>query len=418
MPGTTQPSPAAEGGANPNEPVAPVEQYPKGPTPATPTANFPFPQNRDLPHCNTPTRYSNDDVMRAFEVWKRETVTAQGANGALRIQRLASDPVIDGDMHSTVSEGIAYGMLIAVYMNDQDLFDQLWRYEQQWLAPTGLMHWHISSAGDHVRGSGAASDADEDMAWALLMADRQWGGNGSLDRSYMDLARELIQRMWEHEVLDGKLFLPGDSWGDWNTTNVSYFTPNYYKAFAEASGNQGWNEVATTSYDVMNASLNDRNGNASNGLVPAWSTSNGDPNGGVWGPGQSAPTHYQYDSCRTPFRIGLDYCFNGDQRAYDYVQKTSTFFSNIGVANMTDGYELNGTPRPQFSGLSAAFVGPAGVGAMSDPKYQQFLDDAYDRLQTGELLVGGAYYDLSWTIISLLMMTGNFLDYTKIEPVR
>ena len=30
--------------------------------------------------------------------------------------------------NSTVSEGIGYGMLLAVYMNDQTLFDGLWKY--------------------------------------------------------------------------------------------------------------------------------------------------------------------------------------------------------------------------------------------------------------------------------------------------
>ncbi len=419
-PGNATASPAPTQG--PNEPSEaessePEPLIPLGPTPANDTANFPFPQNRELPNCQLPTRFSNDDVMAAFEKWRDDTVTSEGANGAVRIQRLESDPVIAGDVHSTVSEGIAYGMLIAVYMNEQEMFDGLWRYEQQWLNDTGLMHWHISSAGDRVIGNGAASDADEDIAWALIMADRQWGGGGSLDSSYVDLARGLIDQIWQHEILDGKLFLPGDSWGGWDSVNISYFTPNYYRAFAEVTGNQGWNDVVQTSYDTMFNSLNDANGNATNGLVPAWSTSEGQPNGGVWGPDQQAPTHYQYDSCRTPFRIGLDYCFNGEEQARQYVQMTSGFFSGIGVANMTDGYELNGSPRPQFGGLSAAFVGPAGVGAMSDPAHQQFVDDAYDALKGLDLLVGGAYYDESWTVLALLMMTGNFLDYTAIDPL-
>ncbi len=413
-PSAEQPAGEPTEGAEASEPEPMI---PLGPTPANETANFPFPQNREPPNCALPTRFSNDDVMAAFEKWRDDTVTGDGANGALRIQRLESDPVIEGDVHSTVSEGIAYGMLIAVYMNEQELFDQLWRYEQQWLNDTGLMHWHISSGGDRVVGNGAASDADEDMAWALVMADRQWGGGGSLGTNYIDLARGIIDQIWQHEVLDGKLFLPGDSWGDWYSVNISYFTPNYYRTFAEVSGNQGWNDVVQTSYDTMYNALNSENGNASNGLVPAWSTSEGQPNGGVWGPDQQAPTHYQYDSCRTPFRIGLDYCFHGEQRAYDYVQMTSGFFSGIGVANMTDGYELNGNPRPQFGGLSAAFVGPAGVGGMSDTAHQLFVDEAYEALSGLDLLVGGAYYDESWTVLALLMMTGNFLDYTQIQPL-
>ena len=31
-------------------------------------------------------------------------------------------------------------------------------------------------------------------------------------------------------------------------------------------------------------------------------------------------------------------------------------------------------------------------------------------------MIGGAYYDDSWAVMSLLMMTGNFLDYTAIQP--
>jgi endo-1,4-beta-D-glucanase Y len=301
-------------------------------------------------------------------------------------------------------------------MGDQALFDGLWKYSQQWLNDTGLMHWLVSSDGTRVLGSGAASDADEDIAWALVMADRQWGGNGSLEDSYSNLATTMIQRVWDHEIVDGKLLKAGDSWGGWDSANVSYFMPNYYRVFAEVSGNQGWLDVVATSYDTMYNSLNEENGNAQNGLVPAWSTSDGQPNGGVWG-GSDAPTHYQYDSCRTPFRIGVDYCLRGEPLAYDYVQLTSAFFAGIGVANMTDGYELDGTPRPQFSGLSAAFVGTA-VGAMSNPAFATFLDEAYEAVRGLDLLVGGAYYDESWTVLSLLMMTGNFLDYTQLEPLQ
>jgi endo-1,4-beta-D-glucanase Y len=355
-------------------------------------------------------------VVAAFEKWKADTVTSDGANGHLRVKR-PSEPGLDPD--STVSEGIAYGLLIAVYMDDQNLFDELWQYEQQHLDGNGLMDWYINAGGDQVLGGGAASDADEDMAWALVMADQQWGGSGSLDRSYGDHARETIDKVWQHEVIDGKLLKPGDTWGDWGTVNVSYFMPNYYRVFAQVSGNDGWNDVVVTSYDTMENTLNDDNGNTQNGLVPAWATSDGNPNAGVWG-GGDAPTNYQYDSCRTPFRIGVDYCLQGEPRALDYVQKTTGFFAGVGVANIVDGYELDGSPRPEFGPdrQSAAFIGPAGVGAMSMPEQQAFVDDAYNAVKGLDLLVGGTYYEESWTVLSLLMMTGNFLDYTQQAPLE
>ena len=55
---------------------------------------------------------------------------------------------------------------------------------------------------------------------------------------------------------------------------------------------------------MLQAALNAANGNADNGLVPAWSTPAGVP---MAPPGK--PTNYQLDSCRTPFRIAQDYCW-------------------------------------------------------------------------------------------------------------
>jgi hypothetical protein len=189
-----------------------------------------------------------------------------------------------------------------------------------------------------------------------------------------------------------------------------------------------WDDVILTSYDTLMAALKPANMNEANGLVPAWSTSTG--NAVTPSPGANQPFHYQYDSCRTPFRIGIDWCLTGETRAQSYVGKTSSFFSGVGADRIVDGYNLNGTPRnehgpalPASGGLtpaqqSAAFLGPAAVGAMSNPSYQTFVDAAYARLVMRQSFVGGRYYDQSWMVLSLLMLTGNFLDYTAIQPVR
>ena len=73
------------------------------------------------------------------------------------------------------------------------------------------MNWAIASDGTGVPGKGAATDADEDIAFALLMADRQWGSAGSLN--YLNLAKAQINNIWLHEIVDSKLAGPGDSWG-------------------------------------------------------------------------------------------------------------------------------------------------------------------------------------------------------------
>jgi endo-1,4-beta-D-glucanase Y len=398
----------------PDANVAPT----RGPTAPHDGMNFPFPQNRQSSNCVYPDGYRNEDVMAAYTQWKTDTVTSSGANGFLRVQRPNEHGL---DPNSTVSEGIGYGMLIAVYMGDQTVFDGLWKYEQQHLNMDGLMDWYIKADGTGVgvmpSGIGPATDADEDMAVALVMADKQWGGKGSLGMNYLDYAKGQIAAIWNHEILNSNSILPGD-WGREGQTpvNISYFAPAYYRLFEkiDTDTTHNWGAVITSCYTTLMSALNSSSKNQSNGLVPAWSTPQGAPNPGALGVGQTAPTNYQYDSCRTPFRIGLDWCWSAQSSAKAYVALTSNFFSGIGVAVMVDGYNLDGTPSPQYGDhRSASFVGPAGVGAMSSAVYQSFLDQAYAAVATRTMLAGGTYYDDSWMVMSLLMMTGNFLDYTS-----
>jgi hypothetical protein len=58
---------------------------------------------------------------------------------------------------------------------------------------------------------------------------------------------------------------------------------------------------------------------------------------------------------------------------------------------------------------SAVFVGGVAVAAMHDERYRSLLEACYARLATGQLLARSRYYNLSWTVLSLMMLTGNFV---------
>lgn len=427
----------------------------RGPEPPANGTNFPFPQNRQSNNCVYPSGYSNVDVQNAYAKWKADLVTSNNADGYMRVQRTATDG-IDAcrPLGSTVSEGIGYGMLLAVYMNDQSLFDNLWLYEQKNLDSNGLMNWAPDGSGNGC--SNGATDADEDMAFALLMADKQWGGQGMLPQSYKQTAITQIQTIWAKEIFDWSWVSAGDEFGNNTNINISYLAPAYYRAFAAAdpltcpqgttvaqASTQQWGDAGNSfcdrwwgvldeAYVSIGDALNSTNGNASDGLVPGWcNDSNGASPGNVSGPTvcsavsdeSNEPFNYQYDACRTPFRIGLDWCWNGEPRAQAYLAQISSFFSGVGAANIVDGYALDGSPDPQTPmladggvALAAPFVGPAGVGAMSAGTYQQLVNDAYTLVAGDDLFVGGEYYASSWTVMSLLMMTGSFLDYTQETP--
>lgn len=378
-------------------------------------ARFPFPHNQRLAHCCYPTKANSEDVTRAFQAWKREIVTSEGAGGYLRTLRPDTP---DGVARSTVSEGIAYGMLIAVMLDEQPLFDGFWQYARLWFNANGLMDWYIAPDGSKRLGVGAASDADEDMAWALLMAERQWGGRGSLPETYASYRARLIDCVYRFEVDQAKhldMFLPGDDWRGRDVFNPSYFAPNQYRNFGQVSGETAaWQRVVDVGYATLNKSLNTKSGNQDNGLVPAWCTSQGEPVEAFPG----ALQNFQYDSARTPFRLAQDWAFHQEPRAREYLAKVSRFFAGVGADAIVDGYGLNGEPCPDPHSQrpnpgSAVFVGSAAVGAMHDARYQAFIDHAYARVREGKLLARSRYYNLSWTVLSLLMLTGNFVEFPE-----
>lgn len=372
---------------------------------------YPFPHNLRLAHCAYPDRADHHDVTRTLAAFKAEILTREGARGFVRTRRPDTP---DGVANSTVSEGIAYGMLIAVMTDERELFDDLWGYAQCFINKSGLMDWYIAPDGERALGVGAATDADEDMAWALVMAHRQWGSTAH--QRYLDDAKRLIDAIYATEVDHDKwpdLLLPGDDWRGRDVFNPSYFAPNQFRLFGEVTGNRdGWNRVIDEGYRVLFRSLNDTNGNCENGLVPAWCSSNGTPIEAFTG----ALTNYQYDSARTPFRMSLDWQVAKDERARQYLARVTTFFANVGAQNIVDGYTLDGAPAPdpqsRTSHLgSAVFVGCAAAGAMHDPRFQPFLDAAYARVRTGTSLARSRYYNHCWTVLSLLMLTGNFVTF-------
>ncbi|HVZ88810.1 MAG TPA: glycosyl hydrolase family 8, partial [Polyangia bacterium] len=363
--------------------------------------------------CAAPTGANPADAMAAYAKWKTDLVVSDGARGYLRVQRPNSS---GAQVDSTVSEGIGYGMLLAVFANDESTFDAFWKYEQLFPDNHGLMNWYISSDGNTVLGTGAATDGDEDMAFALLMADKRWGGQGSLSTTYLSAARTLIGLIWQYEVDPNYSYIlkSGDQ-VDGSVINISYFAPAYYRVFGQATNaSANWNKVIDACYAAISAALNAQNGNQDNGLVPAWSTPAGVP---MTPPGTSMPLYDQLDSCRTPFRLGEDFCWNAEPRALAYLQKITGFYAGVGVANLVDGYDLDGTPHPQFvtagGPRAASFVGPAGVGAMATgTTYVKLRDDAYASVATLGDLAGSTYYQESWTVLSLQMMTGLLHDLT------
>ena len=365
-------------------------------------AKYPYPQGHASTNCRFPL-YNTDTIRDAYVNWKAKFFQSG------RVVRPTTDPGADtANPNDTVSEGIGYGMLIGVYMNDRPMFDALWAYAQSKFDGNGLMNWRIGQNGNVVS-QGSATDADEDMAWALLMAGTQWGG------SYNASAVTLINNIWNKEVEQGSNVLkPGDNFGGSSQTNPSYFAPSYYRAFASATNNTNWMKVVDSSYSTLTAA------SGQYGLVPNWTNAQG---AGVNGPGNDTNgLNFGYDACRTPWRIALDYCENGEPRAKAYLDKINAFFLAQTLGGLKDGYTTSGTdPAGTLGnyGAGMSVIGPAGVAASASSN-DAFAMQIYDVLAAAttapaRMNISGVftYYHASLGVLSLLTVSGNFWHFAQ-----
>jgi endo-1,4-beta-D-glucanase Y len=354
---------------------------------------FNFPQAKKSGACLlTTVSNASADTMTAYTAWKNAfVVPGAGPDGAAAGMRVQRDSNTSND---TVSEGIGYGMLAAVYVGDRATFDGLWTYAQSHFDAVGLMNWHINSTGSIASGgTGSASDGDEDMAFALLMASDQWSST-----TYLNAAQTLINNILYNSVANDGTLKPGDAWGSTTMNYPDYFSPAYYRAFAKATDNAQWlNPVVERGYAILATQSN------SNGLLPdSTMSANTAPTSGTYG----------YDACRTPWRIGMDYCFNGELRAQAYLTKIGTFFNGITAANIGDGYSVASSAATSNS-HNMAFIGPAGVAGMEG--FQTLVDGAFTFGNNNSGNSGALYFQRSLGVISMLMVSGNLLDYSQLQ---
>lgn len=254
-----------------------------------------------------------------------------------------------------VSEGQGYGMLLALYMNDQATFNSIWdATETHMLSKSGSKAsynwWRCQDGGTVCNGptykDGPASDADEDIALTLLFADSlvkagKWAPHSSpKGGDYGTRAQQLLNSLWTDMVDQGHYFKPG-TWGGASLLNPGYFAPAWYRVFASRDSDKShdWASVIDQSYTTILA-----NPGASKGLLPDWSNGAGAVLSA--GPGYNAYAKGQWfykDAVRVHWRLAVDWLWFGEPRAKQFLDKAYAFVSDPADANF---FQLNGAALP------------------------------------------------------------------------
>jgi endo-1,4-beta-D-glucanase Y len=342
-----------------------------------------------------------------YDAWKAKYFVPGCAPGEYRIK---TSPATDT---YTVSEGHGYGMLIAVIMDGHDpdahaIFDGLYLYFDAHRSQndSGLMAWAQDESCANVQGADSATDGDLDIAYALLLADREWGSAGAID--YASAAQRTIASILASDVHPSGSILVGDWAGSTDShytgTRLSDFMTNHFRAFSHyAPRAQDVVEHAYAVVDHLQATYAAKTGLVPDFAIDATGTSP-QPAPASWLEGAD-DGHYSYNACRVPWRLATDYLMAGEPRARTAVTRIAGWLRTKTAGDPTkvrDGYALDGTTLGSTPELS--FVAPFAVGAMLGQD-QAWLDALWDALVARAT---GEYYGDTLKLLAMIVLSENW----------
>lgn len=320
----------------------------------------------------------------------------------------------------TTSEGQSYALLQAVWMDDKVAFDQSfkWALDNLKRDEDNLFSWLFGERADGTfavlvdqGGYNSATDADTDIALALLFAHKRWN-----EDFYLDTALSILEDVWEKEVIiyDGKPYLTANNLEKQSQRpiiNPSYFSPYAYRIFAQFDTEHDWMALVDTSYEILETTSSSTLDKATSaGLPPNWVALDRSTGSFVVSDVAHLKTDFGYDALRVLWRVALDYQWNNEPRAKAYLERLNflsqkwceggilqAVYSHDG--NVVDYYE---TP--------AMYGGTIGYFMITDPVlasevYERKLKYLFDP-DTNSFKYDLSYYDANWAWFGLALYTG------------
>lgn len=322
------------------------------------------------------------------------------------------------------SEGLSYGMMIAVQMNRQDDFNKLWKWATTYALNKsgdmkGYFAWQTTTAGG-ILDKNPAPDGEEYFVTALFFASNRWG-DGTGIYNYREQANKLLDDMYnngqtrynnqgqlenfslfDHNVKQ-VVFSPATP-SDRNWTDPSYHLPAFYELWARWAdkNNDFWASLAVSSRAFLKTTVH-----PTTGLSPDYAYFDGRPHGAF----QDWKDTFQYDAWRTIGNSSIDYAwFKKDEWAVTYAKRLQSFLKTQGVDSYSSLYELNGTPYQGNTDHSPGLVSMNAVASLASNSADTwpFVKALWDTsIPTGRY----RYYDGSLYMLGLLAVSGNYRIY-------
>ena len=345
------------------------------------------------------------------------------------------------------TEGMSYGLMVAVQFGEKDIFDRLWRWSRKYMQHQsgpreGYFAWSCKTDGT-MNSAGAASDGELYFITALLFASNRWGDDTGIN--YKAEAQRILNCTMPREV-EGR---PMPAFGQQNAqapqkqmmylinpenklitftpdgfgqryTDPSYHVPAFYEVWARWADDgraDYWNECAQKSREFLHKAIHEETG-----LNADYSQYDGGPMQGFGGRRNGA-NNFRYDSWRVPMNIALDYEWSCADREWQqqYGEKIQNFFYSKGINDFVDQYRVDGSLPEEDEILQAGgfkkLRHSIGLGATtaaasmmcSHAKSKEFVDALWNAKHVPfEDGYFDAYYDGLLRLFAFMHLSGNY----------
>ncbi len=324
------------------------------------------------------------------------------------------------------SEGMSYGMMIAVQLDKQEMFDKFWRWSVKYMQHKegprkGYFAWSVNTETMKPNSMGSASDGELFIVTSLLFASNRWGNEGEIN--YYQEARNILDAMWakdgtgnvynifntEHKQIT---FVP-DGFG-YGWTDPSYHLPAFLEAWAMYA-KDGHEDFYRACADTSRIFLH-RACDSVTGLNSDYTEFSGEAHPTRW-----MPPGFRYDSWRVPMNIAMDYVWFGKDKEWQesYARNFQNFLRSKGIDSFDDQFALNGD-KPDFilqAGPvkklrhSIGLVATAATASLvnPDPASRDFVDAFWNaKLEPYDDGYFDPYFDGLMNLFSLMHLTGNY----------